>query len=344
METPVMCTLLVSGTGYADTLRFTIVIGQIRTIDPIPDGPRTPAVYWSYDDCDTLYPSHPNFTWVEIAGFPSTQVILGDDETQTFMLPAGFVWRYYGQEFNQFSICGNGWVAPGSTTISTYTNTELPSAVMPPFVALNWDDLYPPEARGIWWYHDAANHRLVIEYDSVPSFSTRTIWETFELVIYDTTVHTPTGDNVLLAQYLTANDYSSATIGIQDPTLTVAIQCLFDGAYHRGTAPIAAGRAIEYITADPLTAIAEQPRTPPAPVIRVWPNPGRIGQTQRLSTGTSTAVALYDATGRCIRTLEPGRTVWDGCDNTGRPVAPGIYYCRAFAGSAATGLKLVLTR
>jgi len=343
METPVTCTLFVNGTGYVDTLRFTVIIGQIRTIDPIPDGPRAPARFWAYDDCDTLYPSRPEFTWAEIAGFPSTQVILGDDQTQSYSLPAGFVWRYYGQTFNQFSVCGNGWVAPGSTTVSTYTNTELPSAGMPPFVALCWDDLYPPEARGIWWRHDPDNHRLIIEYDSVPTYASRTTWDTYELVIYDTTVHTPTGDNVMVAQYLTANGYTSATVGIQDPTGTVAIQCLFDGAYHRGTAAIAPGRAIKYVTADPLMAVAEQPEAPRVTVVRAWPNPGRVGQAVRLAAGTASGLAVYDATGRCVRTIEAGRATWDGTDSSGRLVAPGIYYCRAL-GNHSTGLKLVLTR
>ena len=59
--------------------------------------------------------------------------------------------RYYGQNYTQVSICGNGWVAPGSTTVSAYTNTALPSdrdaAAM---VCLNWDDLYPPTGGGVW--------------------------------------------------------------------------------------------------------------------------------------------------------------------------------------------------
>lgn len=334
--------LLISGT-WNDTITLRVVVGEIRAQDPIPDGPRQPPRYWAYDECDTLYPNHPQFSWVEIAGAPSTQVILGDDQTLTFPLPAGFVWRYYGQTYTQFSICSNGFVAPGSTSIATYTNAALPAASMPPMVCLNWDDLYPPEGRGIWYRHQPENHRLIIEYDSIPTYASRTIWETFQLIIYDTTVHTTTGDNVLIAQYLTTNGYGSATVGIQDPTATIAIQCLFDGTYHRGAARLAPGRAIKYVTDDPLTWIAEVPAQPEPARIQAWPNPGRIGQTIRLGTAAPTGFTICDALGRPIRQLEPGAAIWDGRDDHGQLVSPGIYFCRANWAGKQTEAKLILT-
>ena len=43
-ETPISCTLCLSADGgYACVQAFNIVVGELRTVDPIPDGPRAPA-------------------------------------------------------------------------------------------------------------------------------------------------------------------------------------------------------------------------------------------------------------------------------------------------------------
>jgi len=60
-------------------------------------------------------------------------------------------------------------------------------------ICLNWDDLWPTSSGGhgyVYYYHDAANHRFVIEYDSVAYYSQTTVYDKFEAVIYDTTVTT----------------------------------------------------------------------------------------------------------------------------------------------------------
>jgi len=344
LETPVLCSLFVSGDSYCDTLRLTVTVGQIRPVDPIPDGPRQPPLYWAYDDVDLFYTQHPDFSWVEIRGL-GTQLTLSDDQTVQINLPTGFNWRYYGQSNSQLSICGNGWVAPGYTTSSSYTNYALPSTYLPGAVCLNWDDLYPPEGGGVWYYHDAANGRFIVEYDSIPYYGNRTVWDKFEVIIYDTTMRTPSGDNVILTQYLTANGYNSNTVGLQDPAMAIAIQCLLDGSYHRGTAPLVAGRAIKYTSASPTVGIEEQPPVSRALSVSAWPNPFRSAVS--LSLGVcglrNCALRVFDNSGRVVRTLAGPKATWDGRDDLGRTVAPGIYFVRAASGDKAE-TKLVLTR
>jgi len=339
-ETPVPITLFVSGTDYVDTLSFTVVIGELRPTDPIPDGPRQPPLFWAYDDIDSGYSQHPVFSWVEINTM-GTRLTLSDDQTVQLDLP--FIWKFYGTDFTQISVCGNGWVAPGYTTISAYSNTSLPTASLPAAVCLNWDDLYPPTGGGVWYYHDATNHRYIVEWDSVAYYSPQTVFDKFEVIIYDPTIPTPTGDNVILVQYLTANNYSSNTVGIQDPSQTIAIQCLLDGTYHRGAAPLAPGRAIKFTTCDP-TAITEEPnRGLPGPVLRAYPNPF-VHSVVLTASGIGTATArIYDNTGRLIRTLTgTGRWAWDGRDEAGRLLATGVYFCRIAGDRYKTGIKLVL--
>jgi len=342
------------GTDYEDSIEFTLVVGELRVVDPIPDGPRQPARYWAYDDVDTGYAQAPEFGWVEVRGV-GTRLDLSDDETETVNLPSGFgPWRYYGQSYSQVSVCGNGFVAPGYETYTYWGNSGLPAADAPGMVALCWDDLYPPTGGGVWYYHDAANHRFVVEWDSVAYVTPRSQRDKFELLLYDTTVVSPTGDNVVEVQYLTANNYGSSTVGLQDPTVSVAIQCLYNGSYHRGAAALAGGRAIRYTTTDP-TGIAE-PRPGPVPAagtVRVLPNPsrGRVALSVRLERPGPARVQVFDATGRLVRTLlDSGARAlaagsyalaWDGLDQGGHGTARGVFLVRLCSAGGTTAEKLV---
>lgn len=354
METEIPCTLRVSAQGgYTAVVPFSVIVGAIRQVDPIPDGPRTPPLYWAYDDIDTFYTERPNFSWVEIRNL-GTRLTLSDDQTITINLPTGFgPWVFYGQAYYQISICSNGWVAPGQTSVTTYNNTQLPNSSMPPMVCLNWDDLYPPAGGGVWYYHDTANHRFIVEYDSVRYYSGSN-YDKNQLVIYDTTV--TFGDNEFVVQYLTANQTSSATVGMQDTTRTIAIECLFNGSYHRGAAPIVPGRAIKFTTDGP-TGIAE-PKTVTALVpnrlsLMGVPSLFRDRGVLRWQLPVAGAVrlAVYDVTGREVRMLldgtrSPGvfENVWDGTDNEGCRVPAGVYLCRLSTAGGEVTVRSVLVR
>ncbi len=357
-EAVIPCTLVVTADGgYRRPIAFTVTVGEIRAVDPIPDGPRQPAVYWAYDDVDTNYRQHPGFAWVEIRGI-GTRLTLSDDQTVVVSLPTGFgPWTYYGQDYTHVSICGNDWVAPGSTTISAYSNTALPTTTLPAAVLLNWDDLYPPTGGGVWYYHDEANHRFIVEWDSVAYYSPRTTFEKFQLVLYDATVPSPTGDNVIDVQYLWKNGFNSSTVGLQDHTRLVAIQYLFDGTYHRGAASVAAGRAIRYVTGEPSTGVA-QPEAgaglkPSAVNLAVGSNPSPRKASIRwtMPTRERARLAIFDVGGRLTRVLVdasvgPGEyvTVWDGRDFSGRAVGAGTYLCRLETERGLKAAKLILVR
>jgi hypothetical protein len=67
--------------------------------------------------------------------------------------------------------------------------------------------------------------------------------------------------------------------------------------------------------------------------------------------GRSVSMTVCDVAGRRVRTLvderKPGgsfRVVWDGTDESGRPVASGVYFCRLAAGEIVESRKLVLLK
>ncbi len=349
LETQVQCFLFVQGDSYCDTLSFRIGVGEIRMCDPIPDN-NQPPLYWAYDNVDTFYLNHPYYEWIECYGV-GTQLTLGDDQTVTIDLPAGFVFKYYGQYYTQISICSNGWVAAGYTTSQGYYNYGLPSTSAPAnMIAVNWDDLDPRTGPGVWYYYEPMKHCFVVEWDSVPYFGSTTP-EKFEVVIFDTTVHSTTGDNVIIMQYATANNYSSSTIGIQDYTQTIGIQCLYDTIRHRGMAPVAPGRAIKFITADPTVGINLRPEIILAQEseisVTAHPNPfaNKVNFVLNKTLPANSKAKIYNNAGRLVRTLliNPTNTVltWDGKDNQGNEVRSGIYFLR-FGDSKIQAITKVL--
>jgi hypothetical protein len=343
-ETEIPCTLFVSGAGgYAKTLSFELRVGEIRAVDPIPDGPRRPSLYWAYDDADSAYEQAPRYDWVEINGVGTRITYSHNDAVVMVELPPAFgPFYFYGQRYTQLSISADGWICPGNYTTGDYSNTRLPDPSTPPgMICVNWDDLYPVSGSGgagyVYYYHDEANHRFVVEYDSVRYFS-GTVRDKFEVIFYDTTVVAFEGDNAFVAQYMTANRYSSTTVGIEDPEREIAIQCLFDGDYHRGCAGIAPGRAIKYTTDGPVTAVADQGFTPSQVprelALAVAPNPFRSASVinWQLPVPGVVRLGVYDVSGRVVRNLVQGgamagtyHTAWDGRDDNGRTVPNGTY-------------------
>jgi len=84
-----------------------------------------------------------------------------------------------------------------------------------------------------------------------------------------------------------------------------------------------------------------------------YPNPfnpsTRIGFV--LPAASRVAMAIYDSAGRCVRTVldrdlggGSHEVIWDGCDDGGKIVASGVYYCRLSAGKQSLSRKLVLLK
>jgi hypothetical protein len=339
-ETQIPCTLVVSSGGITERLGFSIGVGVTRFIDPIPDGPRTPTLYWAYDEVDTCYDECPAFDWVDITGL-GTRMDMTDDETRVVDLPSSFgPFRYYGQDYTQVSVSSNGFVAPGSTLYEEWRNEELPMGLEPPLLAVNWDDVYPPSGNGIWYYHDSANHRFVVQWDSMPYVS-GSARDWYEVVLYDTTSSAADGNCEFLYQYLTANKTTSSTIGIQDPTYEIGITALLDGTYTLGASPLVPGHAVKFTTDGPQVAVAEPVAGTGLPkrllLLGSVPNPFR-GATQlryAVPREMNLSLSVFDRAGRKVKNLlsglaRPGVSVaaWDGRDEQGRRVAQGVYFWR----------------
>ena len=88
-------------------------------------------------------------------------------------------------------------------------------------------------------------------------------------------------------------------------------------------------------------------------VVRAQPNPftGSTNLSVRLPAAGNVDLKVYDNNGRVVRTLASGTTVgtralfpWDGRNEKGQTVAPGIYFYRVKSATAEAWGKVVLSR
>jgi hypothetical protein len=328
--------LIATDAGFAETIDFEITIGQPVATD-------TGYYYVYYSGGPHL--ESPVFNWMAIdttqSVYQGTSLDLLDNQTVTRNLP--FTFKYYSTNYNQVSICSNGWIAMGTTTSTDWTNSSIPGADGPPaMIAGLWDDLDPGNIdlpSDIYTYYDEINHRFIVEYFRVEHYP-GDFYENFEIILLDPAYHpTPTGDGEIIVQYLTAMQEYDNTLGIESPSQSFGIEYFCNGTYHANAVPIIDGFALRYTTYEPgQTGIDEY--TMPEPVnsalsLQISPNPFSKLIKLSFSIGQSAeriGLNVYDASGRLVKSfrITPGalRTTlsWDGCDDFGRRLPNGIYF------------------
>jgi len=348
-ETQILCTLRVSCHAREYAFPFCISVGVVTALDPVPDGPRRPPQYWALDNVDFHYPEHPTYDWLEISGI-GTKLALGDNQTVTIDLPAGFgPFKFYGRRYTQVSVCSNGWLAPGATTTTSWNNTRLPRNSGPPMLAVNWDDLVPGTGSAGWYLFDSAGHRFIVQWDSFRYRYASNRLDRFQVILHDTTQAAFDGNSEFTYQYATASWIRSSTIGTQDPTATIGITDVCDDTRHPAAAPIYARRAIRFTTDAPIIGVSEPARPCPAgpiPLLAARPNPA-VGRTTICLSSFAIhrsllTLCMYDASGRLVHS-EPGlRASTFQLDLRSFPA--GVYFLRLDAGPEHATARLIVQR
>lgn len=339
VEVPAMCQLVLSGSGYTDTILVPVLIGDSTNLPGGPDA----AGYRIYDYTDSCYAERPDYEWVELRGL-GANLNIGNDETRAIPLPPGFErWRWYGQDYDTLSICSNGWIAAGATDRPDFVPIILPYYNSPAnILAVYWGDYDPTTYGAVWYWHDTLNHRLIVEWDSVPYVGHTTDWERFQVHVYDRSVPTPTGDNTVTMMYDAVNYPDFNTTGFQNRDGSIGLTHTWRGWYPRVAAPLGPGTALR-ITTDASAGISGD----------AWPPTETRGSAQAIATGFvrvgqdvdadvagsgSRELRVTDAAGRSVyrARIERGQTRirWST-----RGLAPGVYYV-----SAGPCAKLLLVR
>jgi hypothetical protein len=333
-------------------------VGDIRYA-PTPDNTAGTPLYYAVEDSDGAARA-PVYQWAEIRG-TGTQVtqLNADDSTRAITLP--FTFKWYGTGYTTLSACSNGWISFGTNSNTAYSNTAIPTVTFAtPTVFPLWDDLNgsASSAPNCWigYYNDAANHRFIVEYDSIVFYSTTTTRLKYEVIYTDSTVTNPYYD--VLVQYALAPVGTSSSVGYQKDG-TTGSQLLQDGTYASTMRPLGAGRAVRITRHSEPLGVAGQAVTPAGSVplayglSPAYPNPSRGQSTiaYQLPRAARVELAVYNISGQRVRTLASGTkpagyhtAKWDGRDEAGRAVASGIYLYRLASPDYSRTGKLSLVR
>jgi hypothetical protein len=247
--------LRVTSGANTDTLTVPFTVGLVSTSDPA--GPDAYG-YRCFDSRDFQYEQTPTYSWVE-ASTQAGQVTLnlpdyGNEQDCVVQQNLPFTFRYYGQTYNQISICSNGWIAMGNTLYTSFRNWNIPGALGPPaMIAPFWDDLQLGGGGSAHFWSDAANHRVIVEWKDA---HTAGGWglNRFEVILNDPAYYpTSTQDGEIIFQYYTFNDVDAGenycTIGIENQQQSDGVKVVYANLYTPGSSTIIAGVALK-ITPD----------------------------------------------------------------------------------------------
>jgi hypothetical protein len=230
-------------------------------------------------------------------------------------------------------------------------------------VAVFWDDFFSfgPQGGGkLYYYSDPANHRFIVEWDTVPHYSELTDKETFEIILLDPAYYpTPTGDGEIILQYKKVEEAGSCTVGIENNSEDVGLLYLFNEIYDPTANELVSGIAIKFTTRTPtVVSVGDDeevnilmPTT--YSLEQNYPNPfnpeTRINYS--IPEPAYVKLSIYDINGILVRTLYEGnqsagryQTVWDGENSTGMKVGSGVYFYRIQANSFIQTKKMILLK
>lgn len=166
------------------------------------------------------------------------------------------------------------------------------------------------------------------------------------------------GDALSYTFYLTGPGVEQVVEGLTEPHLTLNADGLPPDATFTWTVAATDGHSVRgsldrfRLVRGVSTAVEDEP--PPASFqISQYPNPFRTATTLRFTVSRASHVEarIYDVTGRLVRTLLDRRLLsgehvqaWDGLDDAGTSVAPGVYVVRINAGTSVQSRALVRLR
>ena len=242
--------LLTNPAGYEQSVTFLMEVGLVTVTDPL--GPDSYG-YCVYDDGDTEYYNAPVYEWIEIADGLGQELPLYDSGNMgdVEQVELDFLFRFYGVEYDELTVCSNGWISPGYTQNESFMNWYIPGPSGPsPIIAPFWDDLRIGSG-GVYYYNDPVQHYCVVEWSHLSNDWSNSE-ETFQVVLYDPLYYpTSTGDSQILFQYETVNNndvgqYGGgyvyhgqyATVGIEDHSSMVGLEYTFNNSYPTAAKPL----------------------------------------------------------------------------------------------------------
>ena len=332
------------------TANFSQTVGTVSSVDPI--GPDDYG-YYCFDNTDVTYLDHPSYEWITIDTQNWPYIQPADDAVITLNLP--FAVTYYGEEFQEVSVCDNGHIALGRSWWNAWHNTPIPAPQnAKAMIAPLWDDLKYSYSSSmgprIYYHYDEVNGQYVLGYNNAWDDDISQ-YQTFEIIIRDNAFWpSVTGDNEILFQYYDINNPYSATVGIGSPDMRDGIQYLFNNSYTQGAANLVDGRAIKFTTGSAYNTGVDTGGDIPRDfsLSQSYPNPFNASVTIEFSIPNSGDVRLevFNLLGQSVKTLVDGRIEagthrisWNAGDQ-----ASGMYFYKLTAGNYEETKRMTLLK
>ena len=146
-------------------------------------------------------------------------------------------------EYDNLTVCSNGWIAPGITENTSFMNWPIPGPLGPsPMIAVFWDDLFTDNSSSIKYMYNLSGHYLAITWENMRNEYDLNYYETFQVILYDANFNsTIFGDSEIKFQYqefnnVDAGSYPSnhgqyCTVGIEDHTGTRGLEYTYNDVY-----------------------------------------------------------------------------------------------------------------
>jgi len=306
--------------------------------------------YFAYSSNDAFYEQTPVYDWYEIDGVGTklNLIPLESDYTETVNLP--FAFQYYGIDYNQLRISTDGWIAFGSGTQTAPINSALPhNDNVNNMAAAFWDDLYEgdPNDGDIYYYHDNANHRFIVEWDSIThnDYVSEPPQEVFQVILLDPAFYsTESGDGEIIFQYKKIDEIENNTIGIENNTQDIGLQYVYNNDYDPTATNLSENLAIKFTTESPYGYLyvsvdddKDLGNTNGYRLEQNTPNPFNSHTliNYSLPEQSNVTISIYNFKGELIRALQNGQksagehsVEWNGLSDNGDAVNSGIYFYR----------------
>lgn len=357
--------------NYSIKTFYSVVAGNPTTTDPT--GPCEYG-YFAYDSFDTAHPQHPTYQWIPIdpsEGGQGEVYLVVDDGSRTVNLP--FTFRFYGQDYNQITICSNGWLSFGQTWMFDFFNHYIPAALGPKaMIAGYWDDLKgmktgtTPEGVGIFndmrisYWHDAANNRYIVEWNDAYNQFTIEAMENASLEKFQIILYPQQGrDGDIVIQYHTVDNpgitTNYCTVGIEDHTQMKGLTYTYSNVYPPTATTLQAGLAVKFTTMAPDAYVSDSDLISSIPfaLSQNYPNPFNPTTTIsfNLKNSGNASLRVFNMKGQVVRTLQNGslgaghhHIVWDGKDDSGRNSSSGLYFYQLKANGYSDTRKMLLMK
>ena len=258
--------------GYNQNITFNVNVGHVTESDPL--GPDDHG-YYIYDSGDLGYSLAPIYDWIEIDndyGGDGIDLNIGDNgdgngiANSSVVVSLPFEFTFYGITYDQITVNSNGWISFGESLLESFRNYPIPGAGGPsPMIAAFWDDLKTSNGAEVYTY--SGGNYFVIEWSEMRTNFSNTV-ETFQIILYDDSSLTPTGDNEIKIQYkefdnTTSGSYSGwgslhgaySTIGLENMFATIGLEYTFNNEYPTASMPLHDQSAIFITTRNPVETL-----------------------------------------------------------------------------------------